>query len=281
MMPFEPSRRSSEAPEVVNEHTFDESPGKFMVPFSFEEPGRLFYHKKPDDRPLEAEVFPSPRTPEFPLSTKTLDPLTPHAGHDPLQLPPISHFDARQHRQRQNRFLGLGATILIALLAFLIGGAIGGGVGGSMVAKEKEKVTRLENTIATTPTVTVTAPGRVETTIVDPAGCPSIHNLTYVPTGSSYSFLRSCEKDIVAPEGIGSVDISSSLYSTFSACLDACARYNENQVPGGKCLGATWVIFSPTKPQDNSKCFLKNSTQATVTPTNGTQLASGFLETSS
>jgi len=144
-MDIRPSRISSEAPEVVNEHTIPETPDKYMVPLHFEEPvgpRSLFQQKKPDDRPLEFEVYPPPTpSPKYPPS-RNYDPLSPHAGHDPLELPPISHVDARHHRERRTRACGLLATILIAIVAFIIGGALGGGIGGSFVVKEKDKVSQ-------------------------------------------------------------------------------------------------------------------------------------------
>jgi len=143
-MEMRPVRKSSEGPEVVNSGHLD-TPDKYMVSEDFDH-GRLFPYKanipyQPDDRPLEAEVFLSPRTPDFP-PPRAYDPLSPQRGHDPLDLPPISQADVRQHEQRRRGAFGLIGMILLALVAFLVGGALGGGIGGSMVVKEKAKVSK-------------------------------------------------------------------------------------------------------------------------------------------
>jgi len=144
-MEMRPLRKSSEAPEVVNDRDLF-SPDKYMVSEAFDGQGRLFPYKanlpyQPDDRPLEAEVFPSPRTPDFP-PPRAYNPLSPQRGHDPLDLPPISQVDVQQHERRRNGAFGLIGMILLALVAFLVGGALGGGIGGSIVVKEKAKVSR-------------------------------------------------------------------------------------------------------------------------------------------
>jgi len=139
-------RKSSEAPEVVVNHEHLKSPDKYMVSEAFEGQGRLFPYKtnlpyEPNDRPLEAEVFISPRTPNFP-PPRAYNPLSPQQGHDPLDLPPISQVDAHQHDHRRYGAFGLIGMILLAVVAFLVGGALGGGIGGSMVVKEKAKVSK-------------------------------------------------------------------------------------------------------------------------------------------
>lgn len=40
-------------------------------------------------------------------------------------------------RRRRKRTCGVGMTVLLVVVAFLLGGGVGGGVGGSIVAKEK------------------------------------------------------------------------------------------------------------------------------------------------
>lgn len=74
-----------------------------------------------------------------------------------------------------------------------------------------------------------------------------------------------------------SVDAASSLQTTFSACMDACATYNKDTDPGG-CLGVSWMMFNPTVPTQNFMCFLKNATTTTVAPESNQYVASAFLQ---
>lgn len=282
-MEMRPVRKSSEAPEVVD-HGYFKSPDNYMVSESLDGQGRLFPYKAnlpytPDNRPLEAEVFPSPRTPEY-STPRAYNPLSPQRGHDPLDLPPISQVDERQHEQRRNGAFGLIGMILLALVAFLVGGALGGGIGGSMVVKEKAKVSKLQSTIANTPTATVTttAPGSVQTVILDQAGCPLIDNTTFPSTTPGYNFLQSCQSDILPASP--SIDVSTSIQSSFGACLNACAIYNQEVKKGG-CVSATWIIFSPKHPERNSMCYLKNATGIPTSESEqkeeGLTMASGLL----
>ena len=88
-----------------------------------------------------------------------------------------------------------------------------------------------------------------------------------------------CATDITAPPG-SNIDVSSSQQTTFSACLDACASYNQNVKKGG-CVGASWVIFNPSAPSQNNVCFLKNATGVqTSAGVGGLTVASAYLEAS-
>jgi hypothetical protein len=137
----------------------------------------------------------------------------------------------------------------------------------------------LESSMASAPTSTITAPASVSTIILDTAGCPLVNNSTYNSTTRGYSFLRLCATDITAPPGTN-IDASNSQQSTFESCLDACASYNQNVQKDG-CLGASWVIFSPTVPSRNSICFLKNATGVqTSASVSGQTVVSGFLQDS-
>ncbi|KAG9240733.1 hypothetical protein BJ878DRAFT_273107 [Calycina marina] len=281
-----PLRKSSEAPEVVSSAL--QTPDKFMVsPVGGQ--GELFPYKhivrEPIERAFEGDVFRSPMTPEFPRA-RTYNPLSPQHGHDPLDLPPISHFDEQEHcdDRRRNGAISIIAMIIVGIVAFLLGGAVGGGIGGSMVIKEKSKVIQLQSQIADTltATVTTTAPGSIQTVIYDQAGCPFVNNRTYTSTSTpGFTFLQVCSTDILAAANSGSIDVASSVQTTFDACMDACAKYN-TEVEQGGCVGATWVMFSPAVPTHNSMCFLKNATgiptPATDPQVQGQSLASAFLQ---
>jgi len=123
----------------------------------------------------------------------------------------------------------------------------------------------------THPNATSSAAAATSTVIVDTAGCPLVNNSTYNATGSGTSFLKLCATDIVAGTG-QYIDMSNSVQSSFDACLDSCASTKG-------CVGASWVIFSPTAPSRNSVCFLKNATAvATAASVSGQTVVSGFLE---
>jgi hypothetical protein len=125
-------------------------------------------------------------------------------------------------------------------------------------------------------TVSVAVPNQTNC-VVDPAGCPNINNKTYtsLAASTSTSFLQLCNTGIIAPAG-QTIDISNSTTSSLDACLDNCARYNQNVKQGG-CKAATWVIFSPSNPQNNNVCFLKSSTGVSDIHTSGESLCSGLL----
>ena len=115
----------------------------------------------------------------------------------------------------------------------------------------------------------------METKILDYAGCPSIDDKPFNSTIPGYSFLQVCSTDIRPPADGIVVDVSTSLQTSFQACMDACARYNQDVKKGG-CAGASWIIFSPTHPDRNSKCFLK-SDRGVATSDKEQVVASGLL----
>lgn len=237
-----------------------QSPDKYLVPFSerFHRPSTLFLQKQSDAQEPDPALFTPP----------------PPTRYEPQPFVPQDDGRGRY------RSFGLITTFVLALAAFLIGGGIGGGVGGAIAAKNQAKIQSLESSIASAPTATITAPASTSTVILDTAGCPLVNNSTYNSTTPGYEFLRLCAIDITTPAGSNSIDVSNSQQSTFESCLDACANYNQNVQKGG-CVGASWVIFSPTQPTQNSICFLKNATGVqTSASVDGQTVVSGFLQKS-
>jgi hypothetical protein len=119
---------------------------------------------------------------------------------------------------------------------------------------------------------TSTAPQSQSTVIVDTAGCPLVDNTIYNATTASVTFVKLCSTEILPAAG-EEIDMANSVQSSFDSCLDACAAYKG-------CVAATWFIFSPTDPSQNSVCFLKNG-MGVQTPSNssGTSVVSGYLKT--
>lgn len=119
------------------------------------------------------------------------------------------------------------------------------------------------------PTTTASAGPATSTVIVDTAGCPLVNNSTYTsPSGTA--FLKMCATEIEPASG-QYIEISNSVQGSFNACLDSCASTTG-------CVGASWVIFSPTNPGRNSVCYLKNKTGvATAASAVGETVVSGFL----
>jgi hypothetical protein len=123
-----PVRISSEGPEVVSDSQYQhdqQSPDKYLVPFSerFErEPTVPVLQKLPDAN----QTSPQPQLYS-----------PPPKGYD--NLPYMTH---DQDHERHDRGFPLLTTILLVLVAFLIGGGIAGGVGGAMVVKKQDKIAR-------------------------------------------------------------------------------------------------------------------------------------------
>jgi len=69
--------------------------------------------------------------------------------------------------------------------------------------------------------------------------------------------------------------------NTFDLCLDYCASFNQNATNAavGGCVAATWVIFSPTQPERNERCYLKNGTGVEIAGVeSGQTLVSAYLQ---
>lgn len=112
-----PSRRSSEAPEVV--------PGQLdLHPFVYINYAER--HKRAPSEDSQCDDASEDRSRE----SKGLVP-TPQIEYDGIS------FDEKPVRQQ--RVFGLMTMVVLVLVAFFIGGGIGGGVGGALVAKEKSR----------------------------------------------------------------------------------------------------------------------------------------------
>ena len=110
-----PSRRSSEAPEVV--------PGQLDIIIDrFKRTGQSQYQKQVDVRETETKSFPP--TPRLPY--ESVPSLTPS---------PSLYREEPRARGRSRRALPLVTAIVLVVLAFLLGGGIGGGVGGALAVE--------------------------------------------------------------------------------------------------------------------------------------------------
>lgn len=161
--PFTPSRLSSEAPEVVPDqlqppHLFSPFPSPTANGYSEHDLKRGTSQKQVDDRrTTDIEVE------SYPLSPDLLGAHTPGGGHtspttprsflsiakmrigNAVDITPVSYSkyldkcDSDHVRRSPGRRFGLGMTIALVVVAFLLGGGIGGAVGGALVAQEKTK----------------------------------------------------------------------------------------------------------------------------------------------
>ena len=105
-------RLSSEGPEVVSQ-----IPDKFFVPYTNRSPRSALYQKQLE---VKGEI------PLFPL--------------------PLIREPSRFEEEEQNRYCGGRScslvTVLLIIVAFLLGGGIGGGIGGAFIVKDKAKISR-------------------------------------------------------------------------------------------------------------------------------------------
>jgi hypothetical protein len=112
-----PSRRSSEAPEVV--------PGQLDIIIDrFKRTGQSQYQKQVDERETETKSFPP--TPRLPY--ESVPSLTPSPS-------PLLYHEEPRARGRSRRALPLVTAIVLVVLAFLLGGGIGGGIGGALAVE--------------------------------------------------------------------------------------------------------------------------------------------------
>ncbi|KAH8759170.1 hypothetical protein BGZ57DRAFT_618621 [Hyaloscypha finlandica] len=248
-IPFSPSRVSSEAPEVV--------PGQPL-------PEPFVYMTYEQARSKRASSEGSEDLKPWEVREKEKGKLvpTPQIAYDETSLEDISYQEKPVARRRT---FGLLYVTIFVVIAFLIGGGIGGGVGGAVAASEKSK----SSTLQSSGTTTTSAAPSTSTVIVDTAGCPLVNNSTFTST-SKTNFLKLCATEIVAPTN-QNIEISNSVQGSFDSCLNSCAATMG-------CVGASWVIFSPTNPSRNSACYLKNKTGvATAASVTGETVVSGFL----
>lgn len=267
-IPFSPSRVSSEAPEVV--------PGQPLP-----EPFVYMTYEQARSKRASSEGSEDLKPWEVREREKGKLVPTPQIAYDETSLEDISYQEKPVPRRRT---FGLLYVTIFVVIAFLIGGGIGGGVGGAVAASEKSKsryaysnsgegeqsgLTLLRSTLQSSGTTTASAAPSTSTVIVDTAGCPLVNNSTFTST-SKTNFLKLCATEIVAPTN-QNIEISNSVQGSFDSCLNSCAATMG-------CVGASWVIFSPTNPSRNSVCYLKNKTGvATAASVTGETVVSGFL----
>ena len=269
-IPFSPSRVSSEAPEVV--------PGQPL-------PEPFVYMTYEQARSKRASSEGSEDLKPWEVREKEKGKLvpTPQIAYDQTSLEDISYQEKPAPRRRT---FGLLYVTIFVVIAFLVGGGIGGGVGGAVAASEKSKsryaysnsgeggggesgLTLLRSILQSSGTASASATPSTSTVIVDTAGCPLVNNSTFTST-SKTNFLKLCATEIVAPAN-QYIEISNSVQGSFDSCLNSCAATTG-------CVGASWVIFSPTNPSRNSVCYLKNKTGvATAASVTGETVVSGFL----
>ncbi|KAE8443688.1 hypothetical protein EG329_001460 [Mollisiaceae sp. DMI_Dod_QoI] len=161
-----------------------------------------------------------------------------------------------QPKVRSRRVFSLLTTIILAMIAFFLGGGIGGGIAGAVLSSQKSRSTF---------TSTSSSPATV---IVDQAGCPLINNSTY-SSSTGAAFMTFCSTSILSTSG-QNIELSNSVQSSFDTCLDKCATFDS-------CVGATWYMFDPTTPSRNSICFLKNGTGEEVVASDGLSVEAGGI----
>lgn len=264
-------RLSSEGPEVVSR-----IPDEFFVPYTNRSTRSALFFKH-----NEIDL----QTPIYPLRLSRASIPSPSAD---------GQQSARPWAAGSSSLL---ITVLIAIGAFLLGGGIAGGIGGALIVKDQAKISRLvENgrhlrksidlietfsltsSLAILPTVTVAPPSAPTICTLDQAGCPNINNKTYTSTTSpDYTFLQICNTEIVSKTTGKSIDISSSIETQWTDCMNACADYNQ-KAKKPLCQGATWQLFSTNNPKNNSVCILKGEGGTTTYQPSGDQLCSGVLE---
>lgn len=125
-----PVRISSEGPEVVSDSRYQHeqhSPDKYLVPFS----------ERFDRQPTIPVIQTLPDEHQTSPQPQLYSP--PPKGYD--NLPYMTHDQDRERHERDRGF-PLLTTILLVLVAFIIGGGIAGGVGGAMVVKRQDKIAR-------------------------------------------------------------------------------------------------------------------------------------------
>lgn len=271
--PPQPSRISSEAPEVVPsqpqppQQTAPREDFSNGVPVSTysevdikRSGGGSRHQKQVDTRETE--------TRNYPLSPRVYDweptPVTPTPRK--LDVCEEEPYKAAERRIGRRRTFGLVTTVALVVVAFLLGGGIGGGVGGALLAQEKSKTP--------SPTSTTSSAPATATVILDQAGCPLVNNSTYLSPSTATTpvtaFLKLCGTEIASPAG-QSLDLANSTQPSFDACLDSCAGYRG-------CVGATWVLFSPGSPGRNSVCFLKSGVGVLGKSPEGGTSCSGYLK---
>lgn len=111
-----PLRKSSEGPEVVQ----PDYPDKYAI----------------------SEKLSNARLGRWTQSQKQVDPSRVETRNFPSPMPNLPSNIVPDRVERigtKRKTFGLVTTVILVIIAFLLGGGIGGGIGGAMVAKEKSK----------------------------------------------------------------------------------------------------------------------------------------------
>ncbi|RDW73434.1 hypothetical protein BP6252_07341 [Coleophoma cylindrospora] len=163
--------------------------------------------------------------------------------------------------------------VFVVFMCLLLGGVIGGSIGRALFHKSNRStmlaVTATNSTLGPSKTTSSILP----TVTVNAAGCSANNGSTYVSSaypGSNFVIL--CDTDIQATTNIGPGQFT----YTLEACLDECARNNDNATRMYPCIGAIWVLSSPIIPTNNMQCFLK-ALSGTQVSAKGQILAGGLL----
>ncbi|KAM3072229.1 hypothetical protein ACMFMG_008686 [Clarireedia jacksonii] len=216
---------------------------------------------------------------------------SPRVGYDiPVQ---YKDNDSQKTAERKG-----GGTIsllwlVIACLAFLIGGGLGGGIAAGVHSSRKNNNdltsscaevnspiltptgnSALSPTPAPTPTaalnsiqtVTVTSTA-TQIVTVDVAGCPLSNGTTATSSVSSTNdtYLILCNTDITPGKDL----YKGVLTGTLHDCLDICTTYSKSTTAvteNGLCLGVTWVMRYLPDMSRNGLCYMKGSRVTNVTP---------------
>ncbi|KAG9235263.1 hypothetical protein BJ875DRAFT_278722 [Amylocarpus encephaloides] len=257
-----PVRNFSDAPEVVTPEIDDVE--SIFVTYQ-ERFKRQTGTLQIDPVETESRNFPPP---PLPLPSTPATPATPTTASPK---PPASTYLGEEKSSfERRRSLGILTTLIVAFVAFLIGGGIGGGVGGALLVKEKNRL------CPSSAAVTISSPSpstSAGTSILDIAGCPAIMtSQAWNSTTSGKRFIRACYKDTVGVSPDQNIVIGQQAFSTLDGCLNACASME-------KCVAATWYIFSVTTPSKNAVCFFKGSVGVQSAQAEGDSCVTGFLTT--
>lgn len=130
-----PVRVSSEGPEVVPEQRL-QTPDKYFVPLS------LFPAQQ---QQIKKEDAPEPEEPDFPPHPAFSPTYSKYSKYSQQTRTPVGYnpvpYGVSTREGPRKRF-GLITTLILVLVAFILGGGVGGGVGGALFAKEKTRVTQ-------------------------------------------------------------------------------------------------------------------------------------------
>ncbi|RDW87351.1 hypothetical protein BP5796_03045 [Coleophoma crateriformis] len=163
--------------------------------------------------------------------------------------------------------------VVVVFMCLVLGGVIGGSIGRALFHKSNRSTMSVVTTTNSTSGPSKITSTMLPTITVNAAGCSANNGSTYASSaypGSNFVIL--CDTDIQATTNIG----PGQLTYTLEACLDECARNNDNATRTYPCIGAIWVLSSPIVPTNNMQCFLK-ALSGTQVSAKGQILAGGLL----